>query len=174
MYAFERFIPFKEHNFWYLFESLNGLIQPSYHWSLCLFKDQYLKHTLWRLSCPLNASCDLVILQPSNSFMAITIFHPLKIKCSSFCYHNTKTFHLCLNFTEKVKMIVPDWYNRIVDYTTRYCKTMFYNNNSMKFRFNIIYLLILGNLYKTWPLRFFEVTKTCFFGSVLALYSIRP
>ena len=30
--------------------------------------------------------------------------------------------HLCFNITEKGHMIVPDWYNRILDYTRKYCK----------------------------------------------------
>ena len=29
--------------------------------------------------------------------------------------------NLCFNITEKGKMIVPDWYNKILDYTRKYC-----------------------------------------------------
>ena len=30
--------------------------------------------------------------------------------------------HLCFNITQKGQMIVPDLYNRILDYTSKYCK----------------------------------------------------
>ena len=34
----------------------------------------------------------------------------------------TETDHLCFNITEIGHMIVPDWYNMILDYTRKYSK----------------------------------------------------
>ena len=48
--------------------------------------------------------------------------------------------NLCFNMTEKGHLIVPDWCNRILENTRKYCKTVFFNENSMKIWFNIVWL----------------------------------
>ena len=56
-------------------------------------------------------------------------YFTVAVKLPWYCYHldlliiflNT---HLCFAITEKGHMIVPDWYNRILDYTRKYCKNI--------------------------------------------------
>ena len=58
---------------------------------------------------------------------------------ASSCYRRYKG-HLCINITEKGHMIVVDYYNRILDYTRKYCKKKkeFFNENSIENGFIIV------------------------------------
>ena len=53
---------------------------------------------------------------------------------------NKKGMYDTLKFQHywKGQMIVPDWNKRILDYTRKYVKTVFFNENSMKIWSNIV------------------------------------
>ena len=40
-------------------------------------------------------------------------------------------WHLCFNVTEKGQMIVPDWYNRFLEYSRKYGKNNVYKSDSI-------------------------------------------
>ena len=54
--------------------------------------------------------------------MAFVYFWELSEVTQTVPNLTTGSSHLCFNITEKGQMIVPDWYNRILDYTRKHGK----------------------------------------------------
>ena len=68
--------------------------------------------------------------------------NPIAFLFTCFCFVFSKrcyvlSSHLRFNITEKGQMIVPDWYNRILDYTRKYCEIVFSNENSINSKKNL-------------------------------------
>ena len=84
--------------------------------------------------------------------------------------------HLCFNITEKGHMIVLDWYNRILDYTRKYCKNSVFQckwqENQIQYCLVVDFKYFVANLTRWY---FLKWPKTAFFWirfSVLEHYAI--